>query len=256
MSAEFARLLICGHRAGEEDGGHCVRPPGRCLFLGVWAVLLLAGLLSSAHGHKRNFAWSYEWFTPYEGENEIELWLTDSDREDTWDTRVEYEFAAGPRWAVGLYATRDERADAALDFNGWRWENRYRFGDLALGKWLHAAYLELKKERGEPYEVESKWLLSRYTEDEAAAVNLTAERELASGADVEWGASAGWNRSIAIRWRAGVEAFGSISDGEWHLGPNITYDPNAHVRFVAGIGLGLTGDSDNRIFRLLTEYEW
>jgi len=228
---------------------------GWLLLGGVGCALLLFGA-SPAEAYKRNFAWSYEWFTPYQGEKEIELWLTDSSEEGSWETRVEYEFAASPRWAIGLYATRDEDADETLDFNGWKWENRYRFGDFALQRWLHAGYLELKKERGESHEVEAKWLLSRYTEDEALALNLTAERHLESGADVEWEASAGWNRSVGLGWRAGVEAFGSFTDDAWYLGPNATYDPSSNSRIILGAGFGLTGDSDDRRLRLLTEYEW
>ena len=42
-------------------------------------ILHTAVLLRSAYAYKRNFAWSYEWFTPYQEEKEIELWLTDPD---------------------------------------------------------------------------------------------------------------------------------------------------------------------------------
>ncbi len=257
MNPELTPPLTGTENAGGDSKGHSARSsPWRLLFAVSWAVLLIAGLLSSAHAHKRNFAWSYEWFIPYQGEQEIELWLTDSDGEGTWDTRIEYEFAPTHRWGVGLYVTRSEGADGALDFNGWKWENRYRFGDFDLDTWLHAAYLEVKKERGEPYELEAKWLLSRYTDNAVLAVNLTAERALAPRADVEWEASAGWNRSVARRCRAGVEAFGSFSDDQWYLGPSATYDPNPHTRIIATLGLGLTDESDNRVFRLLSEYEW
>jgi hypothetical protein len=245
-----------GHRAfstwcSAQEVARC-----RLLLAFALAVVVLALLPSPGHAHKRDFAWSYDWFIPYLGEKEVEIWYTSKDGEhhDTW---IEYEFAVTPGWAVGLYATRSEGADGGMDFDGWKWENRYRFGEYDFKRWLHAAYLELKKERGEPYELEGKWILSRYTMgDESLAANLTAERELASGADLEWKVSAGWSRAAAPRWRAGAEIIAELTDHEWYVGPTATYDPTHSTRIVVGAAFGLTPDSHDVMFRAIGEYEW
>ncbi len=235
-------------------------PAQKSLRLGLPVLSLAACLVLlslPAQAHKRDFAWSYQWFTPFPGEKEIETWSTYKDSTSQWEHQLEYEFAASPRHAVGLYLLVDSGSDAGLDFHGWKWENRYRFGEFADDRWLPAAYLELKKERGESYEMEAKWLLSRYSSrGDALALNLIAERHLESGADVEWGLTAGWSRWMAPRWRVGFESKAEWEDDEYYVGPVFSLDLSPNSRVIASALKGLTADSEEVLFRVLTEYEW
>ncbi len=233
------------------------RTIGTLLVCVLWMSCLLALSSRPAHAHKRNFAWSYEWFTPVVGEKETEVWLTSKDGGSTWQKQLEYEFAPSERHAVGLYLISENEGDGPLGYKGWKVENRYRFGELEDDRWLHAAYLEVKKETGEPYELEGKWLLSRYNaRGDALAVNLIAEKELTSGADVEWGYSAGWNRQVGKRMRLGAEAFGEFANDAHWLGPNLAYDYDPHLRLVMAAGAPLTDEADAWAFRAIAEYEW
>jgi len=250
--------------AASCPGSHHVRPRGRtseehparsrhlCLLIALGSAMLCALCLpSSAHAHKRNFVWSYEWFTPYLGERETEIWLN-ADGEGPWKPWLEYEFAPGDHQAMGLYLTFE-----GATLNGWKLENRRQFSEFALNKWLHAAYLELKKETGGAHEVEAKWLLSRYVgDDEATAINLVAEKPLAAGGEVEWEITSGWSKLVRPRLRIGAEAVAKFTDMEWYLGPTISYDVSGHHRVLAGLGKGLTHDSHDLIVRVISEYEW
>jgi len=220
-------------------------------------VCAVAGLMLArpAEANKRNFAWTYDWFTPYQGEKELELWLTR--RDDDTVFQVEYEFAVNERYAMGLYAVFGGADSESFDFKGWKWEQRYRFGDYAPGKFLHAAYLELAKERGEPYELEGKWIVSRYRKDDSAfSFNLIAERPLESGAVIEWGYAMGCSRPVGSGWRLGLESKGSFTEAEYFLGPTATYDVTANLRIIGGVVAGLTAASDDLQARVITEYEW
>ena len=105
--------------------------------------------------------------------------------------------------------------------------------------------------------MEGKWLLSRYNaRNDALAVNLIAEKELTSGADIKWGYSAGWNRQVGKRIRLGAEAFGEVEGREHWLGPNVVYDHDAHSRIVFSAGAPLTEEADDWAFRAVAEYEW
>jgi hypothetical protein len=210
----------------------------------------------SAEAHKRNFVWSYEWFTPLPAEKEVETWLTFIEKGSKWESWLEYEFAPGERWGVGLYLVFEHSPQRNFDWRGWKWENRYRFGTFDFDRWLHAGYLELKKKEGEPYKVEAKWLLSRYTHrDEAFVLNLIAEKPLASG-EVEWELTLGWNRPVAPRLRLGLEALGKFEDRVYFLGPNATYDFSPSSRLILNAGVGLTRRSGDVAVRAIWEYEW
>ncbi len=226
------------------------------LLVCVLAVGMSLALQQPAQAHKRNFARTYEWFTPVPGEKEIEVWMTSEDKGKNWEPWLEYEFAITPRYAMGLYWTFKDDFPRQLQSTGWKWENRYRFGEFAPKRWLHAAYLEMKKQEAEPYELEAKWLLSRYThKDEALAFNLIAEKELTSGEQVKWEYAAGWSRPVRENLRLGVEAFGEPKEKEHFLGPTLTYDINPTLRLVFSAGAGLTRQSDDLALRAVMEYE-
>lgn len=237
-------------------------PPKVLPSASTWVALVACAVIAliaahPAEAHKRDFAWTYQWFTPYEGEKELELWITHARDGSATDYALEYEFAVNEHWALGLYGLLGESSSESLAWKGWKLEQRYRFGDYRQDKWLHAAYLELAKETDEPYELEGKWLLSRYgAHGSNFAVNLIAEKGLGVGEGVEWGYAAGWGRDLKSGWRAGVESKGSFTDREYYLGPTVSYDFSANLRVVLGGLVGLTSDSDDLLLRAVTEWEW
>lgn len=234
-----------------------VRSLGSIALIAVIAAALTGLRATPAEACRRDFAWSYGWFTPAEGEKEFELWLTHN--QDSAETlyQLEYEFALTERWAVGAYLQFEDAPGSDLDWHGWKWENRYRFGEFKADRWLHAAYLELAKAEGEPYEVEGKWLLSRYGSGGSATVfNLIAEKELAADHEIEWGYSAGWNHAVKGGWRLGAESKGNFTEHEYYAGPSVVYDASSAWRFVAGALVGLNDRSDDLQVRFITEYEW
>jgi hypothetical protein len=232
------------------------------LSAGRLAALCLTGLgallaARPAHANVRDFAYTYEWFTPFVDEHEIELWLTYNEEAETMDYWVEYERAITEQYGQGLYLMFRDEPGSGLEWNGVKWEHRYRFGEFEADRWLHAAYFEWKKEPGEPHEVEAKWLLTRYDSDDSVlAANLIVEKALEGGHDVEFGYAAGWNRPVSDRWRAGLETRGNFTDGKYYIGPNATVDLGDRSRLIATALAGLTPESDAFTLRVVGEWEF
>src|SRR5207244_2414276 len=133
-------------------------------------------------------------------------------------------YGVTPRWTVAPYLLTKREHGGKFEVEGWRLEQRYRFGERAERQLLPAAYLEVNKEKGEPYELEAKAITSLLFKDAIWSFNLIAERKLEGGEDVEWGYSTGVARLTRVHgFRLGAELFGSFTDRQHFAGPVIGY---------------------------------
>jgi hypothetical protein len=229
------------------------RPLRVALGLVCAATLLTA---RPAQAHKRDFAFTYDWWTPAKGEKEIESYSTYLPEDDAFEQQVEFETGITDNWSLGLYGVFDKAKGENLEYVGYKVESRYRFGDYEERKVLPAAYLEYAKEKGEDAEVEAKGIFSYFVGDQNISLNLVAERPLKGNEDTVWEYAAGYSRGSANpAMRYGLESTGSFNDSVFRLGPVVSYDVNSSVRVVGSGVFGLNKSSDTRL-RLLVEYEW
>ena len=208
-----------------------------------------------AHANKRDFAFTYEWWTASKGEKEIEVWNTYDTREKAYQGQVEYETGITDRLSLAVYALR-EKTSGETGANGYKVESRYRFGDYKECTILPAAYLEYEKIKGETSELEGKIILSRYADGTSLSLNLIAARHTERGAETKTGYALGYARGTGNpKLRFGVEAVGSFKDKVHGIGPTVAYDLSSSVRAIMSTNFALTRQADNQA-RLLIEYEF
>jgi hypothetical protein len=233
------------------------RAIGRALLVALTSALTIS-VAAPAQAHRRDFAFTYEWWTPAVGEKEIESYSTYNADTKNFDGAVEFETGLTERLGLGVYYLYSKDNGESLKGEGYKIESRYRFGEFRRGKVLPAAYLEYEKENGETAEMEAKLLLTSYGTDPAGtkfALNLIAERELESGADYEYGYALGYSRKGDARTRYGLELTGSLEENEHALGPVVAHQVNKNVRALLSTNFALTDKADTRL-RFLVEYEW
>ncbi|MBX3118224.1 MAG: hypothetical protein KF784_04105 [Fimbriimonadaceae bacterium] len=220
------------------------------IFGAIIAALFVGGLSAKSQADVRRFAFTYSWYTTPQGMKELEIWYTQTGSGGRWKGRAELEYGVTDRYTIAPYLLF-ERADGKTEVKGWKLENRYRFGEAEIGKIMPAAYFEVTKEKGEPYELEGKLILSYHPNaDVIVSANLIAERAMAKRKPVEWGYSLGAAFTAERNHWFGGEAFGSFTDKENWIGPTVGYDFGPS-RFVATYGVG-TDKQGNRLRLVMT----
>ncbi|HEY3267880.1 MAG TPA: hypothetical protein VGM37_13195 [Armatimonadota bacterium] len=220
--------------------------------LGAGALLVPA---SPASAHKRDFVFSYDWWTPAKGEKEIETWGSYATADKSTQGQIEYETGLTERLALSAYLVT-EKAKGESAHAGYKAEARYRFGDYAEGKILPAGYIELEKMQTETAELEGKLILSRFVGDANLTLNLIASGHMRGETNREYSYALGYARGTRNpSVRLGMEAVGSLQDNSHGVGPVVAYDINASTRAVLGSAFGLTTGTGTQI-RFIVEYEW
>lgn len=222
--------------------------------------ILLATVFSvlcstSTFAHSRNFAWTYEWFTSAKGVSELELWSSFHPDKDKTVEQIEFEYALTDRWIVAPYFVY-ERYDDKADVKGWKFEQKYRFGNFQRYKIMPALYFEVKKLAENTHKGELKLLLSYLTKDMIYALNLVAERNFAPHSKTEKAFTVGAAKRHGKKWTIGAEFKGEISKPEYYTGPTFAYQIDKSQRIVFGAMFGLSKASEDKMARMIYEYEW
>lgn len=226
------------------------------LALGVLAALLLSPAPASAH--RRNFALTYDWFTPLKNEKEVEFRWT-QERAGDADASAEFEYGVTGRYVFAPYLLLSRGHGDAWEVEGWKLEQRYRFGDFHEKRLLPAAYLEVEREGGD-WSMEGKFITSCVWGPHIWSFNLIAEQPIEAGAPLAWGYSTGVARLLkgSLFGRAtwiGAELYGNLFDRTHFAGPAVghSFNRNAHVMLTGAMGLNRRSDTQ---VSLLFEYEW
>lgn len=229
-------------------------PHGSTPILLLLLIALGAIAPSPAHAHRRYFTFAYDWFTPQRKEKELELWWTQK-RGGEVDGWLEFEYGLTNRWVVAPYLLTKREHGGKWEVEGWKLEQRYRFGNYRERRLLPAAYLEVKKEHGEPTELEGKLITSYATPRWILSTNLIVEQPLESHHPLNWEYATGISTIRPLGLRFGLEFFGSFTEREHFAGPVLSYsfDPTTHVLFTSGFGLNHNSEAQ---FRLVLEKEW
>jgi len=205
--------------------------------------------------HKRDFVWTYEWFTPAKIEREIEFVATSKPESHQTQAQVEFEFGVTERWVVAPYFVHEtEKGEPAM--NGVKLEQRYRFGDFKRYRLLPSAYLELKKMAREDYEGEAKGIVSYVGRNFNFAANLIVSKKLVAGAKKDAAYAAGWSTRLSNDIIGGVEVFGGLNEANPAAGPTFCFDLSGSQRINLGVAFGLNEKAQDLSARVIYEYEW
>lgn len=222
---------------------------------GRLAGFLIFGALSSlAAAHEHYFTYTYDWYTPFRFEKEIELRYTHSEG-GNGVAELELEYGATERYVVSPYILF-EHENGKTKFEGWKLEQRYRFGEFAFRKLLPAIYLEVEKENQESYELEAK-LIGTYVPNRQWVIsgNLIAGRELEGGHDTEWGYSVGAARRLTPDSSVGIEGFGDWMENHHWVGPTFGFGKPHDLKVMGTAGIPIAGGGPFQ-FRLMLEKEF
>ena len=214
---------------------------------------LIALSCATACAHERDGVWTYEWYVPYSLEHEVEFWWTDFGGGQS-DLQLESEYGVDGHYAASVYALA-ERDGGDYRVNGWKVEQRYAFGEFAFNRVLPAAYLEVKRSAGEPYELEGKWINTYALPSGLSfSANLVGEQELESGNAFEWGYEAMVSHSLPSGASVAIESFGNLFDSEFFVGPTVGKTLDVGRRLLAGYAFNTKGGPGR--LRFLFEIEF
>lgn len=220
----------------------------------AFLALSTLALAAAAAADERYFSYTYDWFTPANFEKEMEFKYTGF-KGGGFLGEVEFETGVTDRWMIAPYLIFEKPEGGEARFQGFKLEQRFRFGDFAFGRLLPAAYLEVKKENDEPWEIEGKFIVS-YMPDAAwiASANLIAEQAVKSGERSEVGYSLGVTR-IFSRFTLGAEAFGNWKENEHFWGPSVGLRLGDRAKLIATAGIPYAGSGTPQ-FRVLVGKEF
>lgn len=221
----------------------------------VRSAAIASALLSSAIAvaDERYFVYTNSWFTPSKFEKEIELHWRQFEG-GTVEGAFELEYGISDRYLIApyfLFVNENGRLKTA----GWKLEQRYRFGKFAFKRVLPTVYFEVKREKGEPTELEGK-LIGTYVpnQDWIVSGNLIVEKKLVDSETAEVGYSVGVAK-LDRSGQIGVEAFGNWKDNEHFVGPTFGFGSASEIKFLATVGLPITSRGTKQI-RFLLEHEF
>jgi hypothetical protein len=218
--------------------------------LAVSAICLLA---AGAAAHRRHFAYTYDWFTPDKGENELEIYWTDTEGHPA-QIQLELEYGITDRWMAAPYLVFDN-SDGDFGYAGWKAVTKYRFGEQAFNRILPAAYLEIKKSEGGDEVIEGKLITTYLFENGLVwSGNLVAETELDGSKKVDWKYVTGTGRRIDSKWFLGVEAKGSLIEDSHTAGPSFTYTLQRGTKILGTALYNYSGGPHQ--YRLLFEHSF
>ncbi len=197
-------------------------------------------LASASLAHKRNFTYTYDWFTADLFEREIELWWTQREGGHA-EGLIEFEYGVTDRWTVSPYLIFERESGGEMELKGAKLEQRHRFGDFAVNQVLPAAYFEVKKEDSEEWEIELKAIASYVTpEGITISANLITEGHPDGSGPFKWEYAAGIAQPL-YPWTLGVELFGDWTNGNHFYGPAIGFSPDAASKVTVTVGLPSSG---------------
>lgn len=226
----------------------------KSVWIAAIALVAVAGCAAPARADSRLFTYTYDWFTPVKGEKEIEAYWTQGEGGEA-EGQFEFEYGITNRWLVAPYILFSRQHGGEFDVSGWKLEQRYRFGDFHEGRLLPAAYFEVEKENGEPYELEGKFITTLVKKEWTWSNNIILEHKLRDSSPLEFAYASGLSRGIGQKLHAGVELFGNFYDKEHFFGPTVGYRFDPKTQLLATIGFPYTGASSGAV-RFLFEKEW
>ena len=239
--------------------------------LGMLAFFILWGVLFCAQdvfAHARTYVWTEEYHTIPKGGAEVEGWTTFDvpDGSVTNANEIEYqtelEYGVTDHWVVSHYErliTQNQPGnDDATNYEGFKFETKYRFGEKGkywLDPLLYAEWATNFRNHDNPNALEWKLVLSKDLGKWNVTYNQIMENELGKGGRTTHEFSAGANYEVVESIRVGGEFTGEYWAPGSHrnklsMGPTIAYE---HKYFWVAIGalFGLNREADDHEVRVI-----
>lgn len=215
------------------------------------------GLVTDAGADRRSYVWTYEYQTMPKGRLEAEFYLTEEQKEldkakpNIWKPWVELEYGITDHFDISMYQmVKQSNTDksGSFEYDGFKIRGRYRVlekNKLPLDALLYLEYIrpgDFKK----PNKLEEKLILAKDIGKLNVAYNQIFEQELESGGESEYGYAAGVSYEVAPGLRLGAETKGNYTDGEYAVGPSLSYTIKPLKAYIAmGAAFGLNKDTDD-----------
>lgn len=224
----------------------------------LFATMLLTS--KSVLADRRFYVWTYQYQTMPQGNTELEFYQTSKLREvDQNEFRIEIEHGLTSRWDASLYEIFVQNEGQNLKWDAWQLRTRYRFGEVGQYFMDPLLYLEYnrKTEPSSPNKLEAKLILAKTIYNWNIAVNPVYEYFFAPDSKNEIGLDVGTSIEFHPKFVAGLESTTRIEFAEEkdvtesYLGPTVSY-ASGGFWLSAGIAAGVTEDSDDARFRIIT----
>lgn len=219
-----------------------VSPLPLAINFSVLVVLISLASPASAH-HGRDFLLSQSADLPHPGEFFI------SPRLDYVDGGEEDELEFEPTLLVGGtdWIAFEVHGHVAKEGSGsWEYESTAPAVHLKLTPAKSSYRLgltleyELSHDDHHADNVEGRLVISKTFRDSLIALNIVAEEEQESGAELEWGYSVGFRRAATEAMAWGLEAQGSLEESEHEVLVGLYFDTSDRLTLNVGVGTGLS----------------
>ena len=234
----------------------------------VLGLGLLFPALPKAWAHVRHYVWNQEYNTLPKGEFELENWVTfkvpdwDKSQKNTIQYQEELEYGVTDHWTLAHYerfkTVNQVGRDDSTVYNGFKFENKYRFGEkgkYALDPLLYLEWATDFREKDHPNSIEGKIVLSKDLGKFNITYNQIMESELGKGGRTEQSYSVAASYEIFSEFRVSGEFFGNYwkpgsHRNEISIGPTLAYE-NKYFWITAGFGFGANHAADDMQARVI-----
>ncbi|MBU0606175.1 MAG: hypothetical protein KKH77_07800 [Candidatus Omnitrophica bacterium] len=238
----------------------------KAICLAVLTICLILLVTGNSYADKRSYVWTYEYQTMPKGWFETEFYLTEEqpnlDRAvpNYWKPQIELEYGITDHFDVSMYQMFKQSniyESSTFEYDGFKIRGRYRVlekDSLPIDILLYLEYIR-PGDFKEPNELEEKLVLAKDIGRFNISYNQIFEQELESGGKAEYGYTAGISYAITPMFRIGAETKGNYTDGEYSVGPTISYTIKPKKAYIAlGAVFGLNEKTDDMQTRLIVGY--
>jgi hypothetical protein len=182
-----------------------------------------------------------------------------TDSLDYFAHTAEAELGLTKFWTIGAGVDFEQPHSGGFSYTGLELESRVRLAEP--GEWFMnpalALDFEIPRDSNAPKTLEGRLILDRKMGGQEVLLNGIYEQPFKSGAESEFGYSAGWFKSLTRSFGGGVEFTGNFEESEQahYVIPGLYYGPREEVRFNLGASFGLTDESEPFGVRAFLELE-
>ncbi|GEM_PF-3423634 len=241
------------------------------IYAAIAACTAVAGLVTRAEAHHRDFTFIRDWYLPFAGEKELESRTSYSAKDQTWIQEFEFELGITDHFAIepGIEFHRDSEEDWHID--GYDVELRFNFLNFAYNTILPALNVEYEHpvDEEENDHGELKFIFSYYTpQGEDFSLNLNVGQELGGEKAKESEVLFGYVRPLSkpvkeeehgylLGWRGGFESQFDFQEHTLWLGPVVVCKVNKHLNGLATWLVPISHpEGQSSIIKAILEWEW
>jgi hypothetical protein len=228
----------------------------KIMIISVLLVFITVALGEMVHAAQKTYVWTEEYATLAKGDAEIEFWDTASTADihsrsaSDWNQKIELEYGITDHLNASLYQVYEQSADSnSLTYVGYNYELKYRVAEaneLPVDVLLYAEN-EVNGIEGNIFE--GKVVLSKDLGKLNLSYNEIYERVYNTRKE-EHEYAAGVSYGIVPWLRLGIESRGSYSEGEYALGPTISW-LGSRIWANVGAAYGINDKTNDRDVRFV-----